>query len=73
MMGVKKGEKNPNYPQKRKSRYYASPYNESLKVKDNFTVPETQEYINAMYKACDAYCPTREDSQVNGYRRILGI
>lgn len=72
-MGVKKGEKNPNYPKNRKSRYYASPYNESLKIKDSFTVPETQEMVNALYKACDKYCEAREESQISGYRRILGI
>ena len=47
-MGVKKGEKNPNYPKKRKSRYYASDYNESLKIKNKFSVPETQEFIDLM-------------------------
>ena len=47
-MGVKKGEKNPNYPKNRKSRYYASDYNESLKIKDKFSVPETQEFIDLM-------------------------
>lgn len=72
-MGVKKGEKNPNYPKIRKSRYYASPYNESLKIKDRFTVPETQELINALYEACDKYCIPRMESQRNGYKRILGM
>jgi integrase len=72
-MGVKKGEKNPNYPKTRKSRYYSSPYNNSLKVKDTFAVPETQELINIMYDACGAYCSTRQQSQVDGYKRILGL
>lgn len=72
-MGVKKGEKNPNYPKNRKSRYYSYPYNNSLKVKDTFTVPETQELINIMYDACDTYCSTRQQSQIDGYKRILGL
>ena len=72
-MGVKKGEKNPNYPKNRKGRYYASPYNESLKIKDCFFVPETQKFVDSLYDACDQYCSTREESQINGYRRVLGI
>ena len=72
-MGVKKGEKNPNYPKKRKQRYYASPYNESLKVKNNFSILETQFFVDSLYKACDKYCSSREASQINGYRRILGL
>lgn len=71
-MGVKKGEKNPNYPKNRKSRYYASDYNESLKIKDKFSVPETQELINLMYKSCEAYGNERFQSQRDGYKRILG-
>ena len=71
-MGVKKGEKNPNYPKNRKSRYYASAYNESLKIKDKFSVPETQELINLMYKSCEAYGKERLQSQRNGYKRVLG-
>ena len=72
-MGVKKSEKNPNYPKNRKARYYASPYNESLKIKDCFSVPETQKFVDSLYNACDQYCSTREESQTNGYRRILGL
>ncbi len=72
-MGVKKGEKSPNYPKNRKARYYASPYNESLKIKDCFSIPETQEFVDSLYNACDQYCSTREESQINGYRRVLGI
>ena len=72
-MGVKKGEKNLNYPKNRKPRYYASPYNESLKTKNCFSVPETQEFVDSLYDACDQYCYTREESQINGYRRVLGI
>ena len=71
-MGVKKGEKNPNYPKKRKSRYYASDYNESLKIKNKFSVPETQEFIDLMYKSCDEYGATHHQSQINGYKHTLG-
>ena len=71
-MGVKKGEKNPNYPKNRKSRYYASDYNESLKVKDKFSVPETQEFIDLMYQTCEAYGDARFQSQRDGYKRTLG-
>ena len=70
-MGVKKGEKNPNYPKKRKSRYYASDYNESLKIKNKFSVPETQEFIDLMYKSCDEYGATHHQSQINGYKHTL--
>lgn len=52
---------------------FASPYIKSLKIKDSFRLPETQEFINTMYSACDIYCSTREESQVNGYRRVLAL
>ena len=71
-MGVKKGEKNPNYPKNKKSRYYASDYNESLKVKNKFSVPETQEFIDLMYQSCEAYGDARFQSQRDGYKRTLG-
>lgn len=72
-MGVRKGEKNPNYPKNRKSRYYASDYNESLKVKNKFSVPETQEFIDLMYQSCDTYGDARFQSQRDGYKRVLGL
>ena len=56
----------------RKSRYYKTPYNESLKIKDSFTVPETQEFVNMLYADCDAFVTTRAESQRNGYRRAIG-
>ena len=71
-MGVKKGEKNPNYPKNRKSRYYASDYNESLKIKDKFSVPETHDFIDLMYQSCEAYGDVRFQSQRDGYKRTLG-
>lgn len=71
-MGVKKGEKNPNYPKNRKSRYYKTPYNDSLKIKNNFTVPETQEFIDALYAESSQYAETHSTSQKNGYNRVLG-
>ncbi|MDD6589032.1 MAG: site-specific integrase [Anaerobutyricum hallii] len=72
-MDLKKGEKVSNYPKKRKSRYYVSPYNESLKTKNDFSVPETQELVDAMYNACNSYCSTRQLSQINGYKHVLGL
>lgn len=71
-MGVKKGEKILNYPKIRKGRYYASDYNESLKTKNNFSVPETQEFIDLMYHSCDAYGNVRSQSQRDGYKHLLG-
>ena len=72
-MDIKKDEKAPKCPKNRKPRYYSYPYNNSLKVKDTFTVPETQELINLMYDACNTYCSTRHQSQIDGYKRILGL
>ena len=71
-MDVKQSEKSPNYPKARKSRYYDTPYNNSLKIKNDFTVPETQELINLMYDACDLYCSTRTQTHADGYKHILG-
>ena len=71
-MGVKKGVKNPNYPKNRKSRYYPTAYNESLKVRDSFSVSETQELIDLLYHGCDIYCESRSPSQINGYKHVLG-
>lgn len=68
-MSLPKGYK---YTSPRKPRYYKTPYNESLKRKDIFTVPETQEFVNAIYNACDEYCKTHSESQKNGYTRVLG-
>lgn len=66
-MGVKKGEKNPNYPKHRKTDY-----NESIKIKDKFSVPETQEFIDMMYQSCSAYGKVRFTSQRTGYEHVLG-
>ena len=71
-MGVKKGEKNPNYPKNRKRRYYKTPYNESLKIKDSFTVSETQEFVDMLYQECDDFVTAHSESQTNGYRRAVG-
>lgn len=71
-MSVKKDEKNPNYSKSRKSRYYATDYNESLKVKDKFSIPETQELIDLMYQSCETYGNTHFQSQRDGYKRVLG-
>ena len=72
-MSVKKDEKNPNYSKSRKSRYYATDYNESLKVKDKFSTPETQKLIDLMYQSCDTYGDARFQSQRDGYKRVLGL
>lgn len=72
-MDLKKGEKVSNYPPKRKSRYYATPYNESLKIKNDFSVLETREFVNAMYNACDFYCSTRSQTLCTSYKRVLGL
>lgn len=71
-MGGKKGEKNLNHPKKRKPRYYKTPYNEALKDKDKFIVPETQNYIDALFSTCDKYIASHSESQCNGYKRVLG-
>lgn len=71
-MGVKKSKKNPNYPKTRKSRYYKTPYNESLKIKDSFTIPETQEFVDMLYKECNNYATTHSQSQRNGFTNVLG-
>lgn len=71
-MGVKKGEKNPNYPKTRKSRYYKTPYNESLRIKDSFTMPETQEFVDMLYQESDTYAATHSESQRNGFTHALG-
>lgn len=68
-MSLSKGDENKKL---RKTRYYKTPYNESLKIKDLFTIPETQEFIDAVYDACDEYCKTHSESQKNGYTRALG-
>lgn len=60
-------------PQFCKPRYYKTPYNDSLKIKDNFTVPETQELVNALYTACDKYTANRAQALRDGYKRILGL
>lgn len=52
--------------------YSKPPYNESLKIKDKFTVPETQEFVNSLYSACDEYYETHSASQRTGYTRVLG-
>lgn len=71
-MGVKKGEKNLNYPKIRKSRYYKTPYNEALKDKDRFTIPETQSYVDALFSACGKYTDSHSESQCNGYKHTFG-
>lgn len=73
MMGVKAGQKNPNYPKTRKGRYYKTPYNEFLKIKNNFKAQETQEFIDTIYKMCEEYSHTHSESQRNGYRRVIGM
>ena len=59
-------------PQFCKPRYYKTPYNDSLQIKNDFTVPETQEFINLMYDSCDEYGATHHLSQKDGYKHNLG-
>ena len=69
-MSMPKGYK---YTHPRKKREYRTPYSESLKTKDSFSVPETQLWVNAMYDACSEYCSTHSHSQSTGYRHTIGV
>ena len=71
-MGVKEEKTGRDCPKDRKTRYYASPYNESLKVKDNFTVSATRRFIDGLYHDCEEYGKGRSASQRNGYRAVFG-
>lgn len=69
-MGLPKGYK---HKKTFKKRYYKTPYNESLKIKDSFSIPETQEFINNLYKDCDEYVLTHSNSLNTNYKRGLGL
>ena len=71
-MGVKKGTNNPNYPKTRASRQYITPYSISLNKKNRFTIPESQDFVNALYTECEEYCSSHALSQGNTYRLALG-
>ena len=71
-VGVKEEKTGRDCPKDRKTRYYASPYNESLKVRNSFAVSATRRFIDGLYHDCEEYGKGRSASQRNGYRAVFG-